>query len=456
MTTRRKELKPVAGGAVAAVEAGALTRRAVEELSWQNDEPEWLRARRLAAWAIYEATPLPTQKQEGWRRADLTGLPLDQLAPLGPPPVPVASPRELPRGLRGPASELGEASGVVVQQGSGTAFRSLRAEYERRGVIFCGLDQAIRDYPELLRERLGTLVRPEDGKLAALQSALWNGGVLLYVPAGVAVEAPLHAFAWPAGPQVGIFPRVLLVAEPGSEVTLVDELLSPESDAGLASAGAEVFIGPGARVRYVNLQGWGRGRWHFATQRAALDRDAYFQSLLVGLGARFHRIELNADLRGDGAEVDLLGLVFGDGRQYFDHQTRQNHSGSNTRSDLVYKGALKGQSRSNFTGLIRIDKQARRTASSQTNKNILLSDRAKADSDPRLEILNNDVVRCTHGAAVGPVDEDSLFYLETRGLTRDQAERLVIEGFFAPIVDQIPLESVRKKVWASVKRKLEA
>jgi Fe-S cluster assembly protein SufD len=448
-------LQPIGGGAVATVEAGPLSRRAVEELSWRRGEPDWLRERRLAAWDVYEATPLPHPKLEDWKRVDLTGLPLESAAPCAEPPARVDTPRALPRGLRGPAGQLAETSGVVVQLGPGTAFETLRADLARRGVLFTGLDEALRDAPELVRERLGFLVRPEDGKFAALNAALWTGGVLLYVPRGVAVDVPLHAFTWAPAAGSGIFPRLLVVADEGSEVTLVDELLSPESDAGLSVGVAEVFVGRNARVRHVTLQEWGGSRWHLATEKAGIDRDGSYLSLVVALGGRFHRAEVHALLTGQGGEADLLGLLFGDGEQFFDHRAWQLHYGDDTRSDLVYKGALKGRARSNYVGLIRIDKRARRTASSQTNKVFLLSDRAKADADPKLEILNNDVVRCTHGAAVGPVDQEVLYYLMTRGLSRHEAERLFIEGFFTPILDQIPLESVRKKVWASIRDRLD-
>jgi Fe-S cluster assembly protein SufD len=166
-------------------------------------------------------------------------------------------------------------------------------------------------------------------------------------------------------------------------------------------------------------------------------------------------VELESLLNGKGSEANLVGLVFGGNAQHFDHQTLQDHMGSDSRSDLKFKVVLRDEASSTFTGMIRIDQHALRTESNQENRNLLLSRHAKADSDPRLEILNSDVIRCGHGATVGPVDEEALFYMQTRGLPRKEAERLIVRGFFEPLVAQVPLESVREHLWAIIERKLE-
>ena len=205
-----------------------------------------------------------------------------------------------------------------------------------------------------------------------------------------------------------------------------------------------------AHLRYVQLQRWAADVWSFSTQRAVLGQDASLRTLNVALGGRLARNTVQVSLDGRGSQADLLGIVRGDERQHVDFQTLQDHSGDATRSDLVIHDALRGRASANFTGLIRINPSARQTASSQEQKNILLSDHAKADSDPKLEILNNDVIRCTHGAAVGPVDEELVFYLQSRGLDRQSAEQLIVEGFFRSVLDKLELPVVHDSLWAAI------
>jgi len=221
-------------------------------------------------------------------------------------------------------------------------------------------------------------------------------------------------------------------------------------DAPFASGVVEQAVGANAHLRYVQLERFGAETWNFSTQRAHLAPDASIRTLNVAIGSRTSRNTIQVILNGRGSQADLLGVVDAADRQHIDFETLQDHFGDATRSDLVIHDALRDRSSANFTGLIRINKPAHQTESSQEQKNVLLSDSAKADSDPKLEILNNDVIRCTHGAAVGPVDQEMVFYLQSRGLDRATAEQLIVEGFFRSTMAKLELPAVEDAVWSAI------
>jgi Fe-S cluster assembly protein SufD len=318
-----------------------------------------------------------------------------------------------------------------------------------------GLAEAVREWPELVRERLSAAAAgPNKSKLDALAAALWSGGALVYLPRGVVVEAPIQVVHWADGPGAALS-RTLVIAEEAAGATIVNSYASA-ADRGetLAAGDVTVVARSAARVTVVNVQERDEAAWSFMRLGSEQQRDSAMTWLTLELGARLSRTELICSLLGQGAEADLLGLVFGEEGQRFDLQSLQDHVASDTRSDLVHKVALRDTAASNFTGLIRVGLEARRTASNQESRNLLLDPGTRADADPNLEILNSDVNRCGHGAAVGPVDEEMIFYLQSRGLSHDEAERLIVEGFFAPLLERVPIEAVRERLWAAVQRKL--
>ncbi len=403
-----------------------LTREAALALSEHWQEPDWLRALRLDAFAAYEAAPLPDERTEGWRRTSLAGLDLVRQAALPAPPL---EPTPAP----------------------------LSPELAARGVVAMDLADAVRDAAmgPRVREHLGQLIRPREDKLTALHYAFLNAGTVVYVPRGVAVSQPLALTHRTSQPGLAAFTHLLVIVEPGAEVAVLDEYQSaPREGAPLASGVVELAVAANAQLRYVQVQDWARDLWSFTWQRARLAQDAHLRLLNVVLGGRLSRNTIQVLLEGDGSQADLLGVVAGSGRGHADFQTLQDHVGSRTRSDLVFHHALRDQASSNFTGLIRIEKVSRQTESSQEQKNILLSPRAKADSDPKLEILNNDVVRCTHGAAVGPVDAELVFYLQSRGLPRAEAEHLIVEGFFQSVLQKLAAPDLERGVWGAIQRTL--
>ena len=418
-------------------------------------EPEWLKERRLHAWRVYEDTPMPTTKLEEWRYTDLSEkLKLGSLH-LGSTQARPDDPASFPAGLREAMEQDDEASGHLVLIDGAVVHTDIREDLTDKGVILCSLKEAVEKHPELVDKHLATsAVPPEEGKFQALNAALWSDGIFFYVPRGVHVELPVRVTRWISEPGAAFFSRTLIVAEPTSQVSYVDEILSDDLEAQtLASSAVEVITQDGAQVQYVAVQRMGKNAFYLSQQRTLAYRDSTLDTLNVNLGASVSRVDLNARLLGPGANSDMLGLYFGDQDQHFDHNTSQDHVAGNANSDLLYKGALDGASRAVFRGVIRVHEGAQQTDAYQTNRNLLLSEQAVADSLPNLEIAADDV-KCSHGATVGQLDEDALFYLMSRGLPEEKAERLVVLGFLGEVLSRLPLGGVQRKVTRAIEAKL--
>ena len=427
----------------------ALNRDAVLETGIAD--PGWLKARREEAWEIYMATPLPSTRSEEWRYTDIGRLlPLDGLEPNLEGAGGVI-PDELLRTMaHDPASagRVADVDGHVVSV-------ELNEALAARGVVLSSLREAARSGDPVVEEFLATrAVPPSEGKFPALNAALWTDGVFLRVPRDVRLDEPIRLSRWVSRPGTATFTRILIVAEEFSQVSFVDEITSPDfGSATLANTAVELFSRGGAQVQYVSLQRMGRGGFYLASQRTLAERDSTLDTLNVALGGSVGRVDLNARLLGPGANSDMLGLYFGDEDQHFDFNTSQDHVAPDAHSDLLYKGALDGSARGVFRGVIRVHEGAQRTDAYQTNRNLILSNDAIATSLPNLEIGADDV-RCSHGATVGQLDAESLFYLMSRGLDRAQAERLVVLGFLGEVLERLPLGGVTEKVTKAIKAKL--
>ena len=432
-----------------------INRKAVEALSAQ--EPEWLKERRLHAWSVYERTPMPTRRLEEWRYTDLSRmLKLDRMSLL-----PWSERRftagDAPTALSSAMPSDQEASGHVVDLDGSIAHVDLDAGLASNGVVLTSLRTAVAEHRSLLEEFLAAKAVPaQSGKFQALNAALWTDGILLYVPRGVRMELPVWASRWISEPGRALFSRTLILAEEGSRVSFVDEVQSPNfEEQTLVSSAVEVFAKAGAQVQFVSLQRMGRGTFHLSQQCTLADNDSTLDTLNVSLGASVARVDLTAELRGTGASSNMLGLYFGGDDQHFDHNTRQDHRAPHSKSDLLYKGALDGKARGVFRGIIKVHRGAQQTDAYQTNRNLLLSEDARAESLPNLEIEADDV-RCSHGASVGQLDQEHLFYLMSRGLSRPQAERLVVIGFLGEVLSRLPLGGVVERVSAIIEERLRA
>ena len=426
-----------------------------ESRAAERRETGWALERRRAAAGVLKTLRFPSREDELWRRTDFRTL--ESALPSLDPFAPGARARnldDLPAPLIAALAGATSAYALVVQRDSEVVLEQTHPELERQGVIVCSLARAFREHEPKLRERYGALLRDDDDWYTAYGAALRTGGAFVHVPEGVTAAIPVRLFQWLDGPSRLAAPRNVIVVEKGARATVVEEQLS-ESAEGLAAhiGGTEVFVGEEARLVYGTLQDWGRNVYHYSNQRARVAREGELQWIQTLLGGRMTKTNSYFDLDGPGARVYVHGFMFGDDRQHFHLHTLQRHLKDHGTSDLLIKGCLKDRARSVYQGLIQVSEGAQRTDAYQANRNLLLSDSARADSIPGLEILANDV-RCTHGATIGQVDEEQLFYLMARGLSRPAAQRLIVEGFFAPVLDLIPLEAVRDQLRQAIAIKL--
>jgi Fe-S cluster assembly protein SufD len=434
------------------------SREAVEAISRSRNEPDWVREARLKAWETYESLPMPTRNDEEWRRTDLRRLKLDRFAPYAGLDSTVTDIAEIAQDEREGAIAFGQPeqrAGIYASRDGGTPYVQVDPAVTAQGVIFTDLNTAVREHPELVRKHFMTDAVPVDfGKFEALHAAMWQGGAFLYVPKGVSVELPFRSFAIGQTAGASIFTHSLVVLEEGAEAFFVDAFQSETQDeASLTSAVVELILGDDAKLRYVQVQDWGRNVWNFMTQRSILGRDTEMKNLQVTLGSKFSKNSVGSHLRGENALAEMLGIFFADGDQFFDHHTWQLHESPLATSDLEYKGALKEKSRSVYSGLIKVYEGAQRTDAYQQNRNLVLSRNARADTIPNLEIEANDV-RCTHGATVSQVEDEHLFYLMARGIPKSEAQKLIVEGFFRPVIDRIPVEEIQDFLQAAIARKV--
>ncbi len=412
-------------------------------------EPDWLTDLRFNAWKTFEQTPLPDPKAENWRRTDLRLFRFDRFQ-LAAPGTSLQSP-PLPEPLLAEGVSL--AGQVCSRDGRAVSSR-LGDRWASQGVVFESLDRATVERQTLVRPYIThRIVDPKADKFAALHAACWAGGSLLYVPRGVVVDEPLHVLS--ALSEGGTdFGRTIVVLEEGAEATLLTETASDTRDgSGLHSGAIEIHVGPRARLRFVNLQNWGTGVWHFGHQKALVGQGAELQWTAGALGARLAQVEQQVVLAGRGSDAQVNGVMFTEGKQHLVYNTHQYHQQRECHSDLLYKGALQDKSRIVWRGMIKVDRDAQKTDGYQRNDTLVLSDHARADSIPGLEIEADDV-RCSHGATAGRVDDEQIFYAQNRGLTRKEAIRMVVTGFFQQVFDRITIESVREALGEAIRRRV--
>jgi Fe-S cluster assembly protein SufD len=377
----------------------------------------------------YQALPLPTTRDEHWRFTDLSGFDPDTWSANGATEI-AAPPTMLELDASGVAY-VGEAGIEIASAPDGIRFEPLPEDHE------------------LLYSLVGL-----DEKFAAHNAAMWQNGLLVHVPKGLELEKPLYIRIANSVSGGSLFWRLLVVADPGSRFTLIEEYVSasPELEA-YSNAAVEIVVQQGAKVEYVSVQNLSRETWHFGSHHGRVERDAELDWVAGGFGSAKGKVWIQNDLAGPGATSRVTGAYFADGTQHLDYDTFQEHMAPSTTSDFAFKGALRDTARVVWRGMIRVEEGAQKTNAYQENRNLLLSKSAHADSIPGLEIMANDV-RCTHGATLGQVDREQLFYLMSRGLTHAEAERLIVRGFFQDVLDRVELEPVREALAAALESRI--
>jgi Fe-S cluster assembly protein SufD len=386
---------------------------------------------RAEALERYRELPVPDTTEEHWRFTDLRGFDPDAFGPARGQTPAVAAESML---------ELDVAAMATVTE---TGIEITRAP---EGIRFEPLTDA--------HERLGSLVSWREDKFAAHNAAVWQNGLLVHVPGGLELERPLYVRVANAIDGGSLFWRLLVIAEEGSRFSLIEEYSSVSpSLGGYFNGVVELFVEQGARLEYVSLQNLSRETWHFASHHARVERDAELDWVSGGFGSKKGKLRIQNDLAGPGATSRVTGAYFADGTQHLDYDTFQEHIAPNTESDFAFKGALRDNATAVWRGMIRVEEDAQKTNAYQECRNLMLSPTTHAVPIPGLEILANDV-RCTHGATVGRVDREQLFYLMARGLPRPEAERLIVRGFFQDVLDRIELEPVREAVTSALEARI--
>jgi Fe-S cluster assembly protein SufD len=371
----------------------------------------------------FDELPLPTTADEHWRFTDLRGFAVSDTGTVSD--TSSAKPAlDLDVVARAHVTENGIE---IISAPEGITFEALPADYEAKLI-------------------------PDDDKFALENLARWQHGLLVRVPKGVQLEKPLYVQVTSSGGS--LFWRMVVIAEEGARFTLVEDLSSAAEDTlAYTNAVVELFVEPNAKIEYVSLQNLSRETWHFGRHKAWLERDSELDWVIGGFGSKRGKVWIENDLAGPGATSRVTGAYFADGDQHLDYDTFQEHIAPNTESDFAFKGALRERATAVWRGMIRVEEDAQKTNAYQENRNLLLSNEAHADSIPGLEIMANDV-RCTHGATLGRIDREQLFYLMARGLSRAEAERLIVRGFFQDVLDRIELEPVREALGAALEARI--
>lgn len=425
-----------------------LTRERIEQLARASGEPEWHIQRRIEAFERFLSLPIPSPKQEDWRYTDITTLHLENYTAVAWSDAPRGSaPTTMPPFLT-------EQPVVRVFHTAGFGFEAHIPEaLQAQGVQVRDLREVLINSPELLEADLGRLAPIPGDKLTVLHTAAWDSGLYVYIPRHLQVDGVIEIIHWFETPGMH-FPHTVIVCEPGSAANIVQSFFSPEGVRVFVLGAVEVFCKPNSELRHTVMQRMGRESWFISSIDYEQGRDSRVLSLNVGLGAQLGRTVLQHLMTEPGAEARPLGLFFGDGKQHLDFRTLQDHRVGHTTSDLLYKGVLADEATSVFSGLIRVHPKAQHTDAYQANRNLLLSDEARAYSIPNLEIGANEV-RCTHGATVGPIQPDELFYLRSRGIDPEAAEALIVMGFFEVVLREIKPADLRLSIQKLLASKLK-
>ncbi|MGH8104549.1 MAG: Fe-S cluster assembly protein SufD [bacterium] len=416
-----------------------IEKSSLTHLSRERDEPKWLYEKRMLALEHFNRLPVPSN-----RYTDLSEVNLDTLE-FNAPKGDTAGHPTLIQFIK----EAESAVGYIIQVNGETLKTGLSPDLASKGVILTDFQTAIRQQPALLeRYYMSDAIRPETDKFTALHAALCNTGALLYVPMDIQIREPIISLVINTAPGSVIFNHVLAVLENGARVAFVEEQVSDEDKSAPMSVHSQVveaFVHPNARFEFATLQSWGARTYSFQRKKALVHRDASASWTMGWLGGRLSQSYLDNEMVGEGSSAEDLQVCFASERQHFDIQSNLGHRVGHTKGEVLVKGVLQDKSRFIFNGLIKIYPHAQQSDAFQAAHTLLLNPGARADAIPSLEIEANDV-RCTHSASTGPIDEEQIFYLMSRGLNEDEARKMIVHGFFQPAIQRIPVQSVRDSI----------
>lgn len=400
----------------------------------QADAPAWFQTLQSIAWQTFQDTPTPTRKNETWRFGDLKQLNLDNFVPAS-----TIDAGDIELEIDG----LEESSAKFIFANDAT----VHAESDLpEGVICLPLEDALNEHSELIHQHLLKQdVKLGSEKYAALHAANLSNGLFVYVPKGIEVEKPIEAYHIVAGENAAIFPHTLIITEDNAKVSVVDYFVSSSDDTHLVLAMNDLVAINGSQLNYVAIQNVNLASKVIQIGSTTVDRDARARSFVLNTGGAWVRNESYSTLAGKGAHSDMLSLNVPTGTQKYDQRTFQHHASPHTYSDLLYKNALYGKSKTTFSGLIAVDEGAHYTDAYQTCRNLLMEDTTEANSMPGLQI-NADQVKCSHGSTASAISDEEIYYLQARGIHPKQARQLIARGFCIDVIDRLENESLQNLV----------
>ena len=394
----------------------------IKKISKLNNEPKCITDHRLSMWDAYQKEPFADRVQHLWKYSD---------------------------------PKLFELNNYVLTVNPDKSKFTIEKEYLSKGIIFTDINEIFKldSLKEIIKNKFGQLVKKTPGRITFLNEATWTSGYFLYVPKGIKLNNPLIVTTTNDQCTKLKAERILIILEEETSVNLVDKINPCREEDLLTNVVIEMYLSKGAKLNYLNLQTHNKKTTHHLFQRAQIEEHAELTNLIVALGGKISKADLGASLIGHAASISTYGIVLGDETQRFDHHTTLEHIAPYTKSLLNFRVVLKDKARSAYTGNLKITHEAIKSDAYQENRNLLLSPEAKAESIPELEILTNDVVRCSHGVTVGQVDKDQIYYLMSRGLTQPEAERVITEGFLEPTISRIPSDDLKDEILAKIKNK---
>lgn len=419
-----------------------LTRKTVTDISRAKNEPEWMLDRRLAAFDLFKKKPLPP-----WG-PDLSKIDFDDITYyLKATAASVSSWKDLPDEIKEtydrigvPEAERDFLAGVSAQYESEVVYESVRIDLEKKGVVFCDMDTAVRKHPELVKEYFGTLIPAHDNTFSALNSAVWSGGSFIYVPKNVKIDLPLQAYFRINAERFGQFERTLIIADEGSFVHYTEGCTAPiYTTASLHAAVVEIFVKKNARVRYTTVQNWSKNIYNLVTKRARAEENAVMEWVDCNIGSGITMKYPAVYLTGKGAKGEMLSIALAGTDQIQDTGAKMIHLASDTTSRVVSKSISKGGGQSSYRGIVHIAPGAKNARSSVVCDALILDDRSRSDTYPTMRIREKSAT-VEHEASVERIDIDKMFYLRSRGLSEDDAKSLLVNGFIEPITKEIPFE----------------
>ena len=416
---------------------------------------DFVEERRRTALEVYEREPVPTWRRSGFWTTHLRGLELEALEARRYDAV--GSFDELPDVVRDALPDAGELSGLIVQRGASTVHSWLDDAAAEQGVVLTSLERAVEEHAELVERWYMRRLSHEEGKFPAATAAFWTGGAFAHVPRGVKLERPLQVVYLIDEPGTAQYAHTLGVVGEIAECSLREYCLAPAFDGQALHAGAfELYLEPGARARLAHLQDWGAGEvYDVSTKRVEVARDAHCSWVPIHLGGRLTKQRLDIVTAERGSDMRHTGLYFTEGSEHLDLFTTDLHEQGDTTGDTIWKGALTGESRASYEGLIQIERGAQNTHTYLQTHSMLLSPDARGDAIPSL-IVETDNVSASHGGTVGEIDEDQVFYMTTRGIPRHDAVRTLVEGYFEEVVQRLHDEALKGIVRERIAAKLTA